>query len=135
MRVLKRRKCRFNMLKGFENITYELTPEELEKVPLIIKGISIREGKDRAVSGSLICEKMDLKGARLRKIINYIRVNNLLYGLCSCGKGYYMANDLQELEDCINSLRQRIASQVKVLNALENQTSIFGGCGQLSIFE
>ena len=95
----------------------------------------MRKGKEMAVSGSLICEKMNLKGPRLRKIINYIRVKNLHYGLCSCGKGYYTANTLKELEECVISFKQRIASQVKVLNALEGQTMMFGGVGQLSIFE
>jgi hypothetical protein len=123
------------MINDFENITYELTEDELNKVPLIIKGISMRKGKAMAVSGSLICEKMNLKGPRLRKIINYIRVKNLHFGLCSCGKGYYTANTLKELEECVISLKQRIASQVKVLNALEGQTMMFGGVGQLSIFE
>ena len=123
------------MINDFEKITYELTDSELELVPIIIKGLSMRKGKDMAVSGTIICEKMNIKGARLRKIINYIRVNNLLYGLCSCGKGYYIAKDLGEIEGCIISLRQRVASQVKVLNALEGQTMMFGGVGQLSIFE
>ena len=123
------------MINDFEDITYELTEDELNKVPLIIKGIALRRGKDMAVSGTLICTKMKLKGPRLRKIVNYIRVHNLHYGLCSCGKGYYTANTLKELEDCVISLKQRIASQVKVLNALEGQTMMFGGVGQLSIFE
>ncbi len=123
------------MINEFENITYELTDSEWEIVPTIIKGLKVRVGKDMAVSGTLICEKMNIKGARLRKIINHIRVDNLLYGLCSCGKGYYIAKDLGELEGCIISLRQRVASQVKVLNALEGQTMMFGGVGQLSIFE
>ena len=123
------------MINNFENITYELNEEELEKMPLIIKGISMRKGKDNAVSGTLICKKMNLKGARLRKIINHIRTNNLLYGLCSSGKGYYVASNLTELQECIISLRQRISSQVKVLNSLEEQTQMFGGVEQLSIFE
>ena len=123
------------MINDFENITFELTEDELNKVPLIIKGISLRKGKEMAVSGSVICDKMNLKGARLRKLINYIRVKNLHYGLCSCSKGYYTANTLEALEGCIISLRQRISSQVKVLNALEGQTMMFGGVGQLSIFE
>jgi hypothetical protein len=123
------------MINNFEDITYELTEDELNIVPLIIKGITQRKGKDYAVSGKKICEKMNLESVRLRKIINYIRVNGLIYGLCSCNKGYFMASTLTELEECIISLRQRVASQVKVLNALENQTHMFGGVGQLSIFE
>ena len=39
------------MINDFENITFELTEDELNKVPLIIKGISLRKGKEMAVSG------------------------------------------------------------------------------------
>ena len=31
------------MINDFENITYELTEDELNKVPLIIKGIALRK--------------------------------------------------------------------------------------------
>ena len=123
------------MINDFENITYELTESELDLIPKILNGLTARNGKDMAVSGTTICQALKIKGARLRKIINYIRVNHLIYGLCSCGKGYYIASTLEELEGCIISLRQRVASQVKVLNALEKQTQMFGGSGQLSIFE
>ena len=61
------------MINDFEHITYELTDSELELVPIIMKGISLRVGADLAVSGTLVCEKMKIKGARLRKIINYIK--------------------------------------------------------------
>ena len=123
------------MLKGFEKLTEELTDYELEIVPLIVKGIGSRIGKENAVKSSIICDKMNIIGVRLRKIIHFIRVNNLLSGLCSNSKGYYIAASLRELEDNNISLKQRIASQVEILNALENQTIMFGGTGQLSFFE
>ena len=70
------------MLKGFEKLTDELTDDELKKVPSIVKGIGKRIGKENAVTSKIICDKMNLIGVRLRKIIHFIRVNNLLYGLC-----------------------------------------------------
>lgn len=123
------------MIKGFQDITFELTQDELKKVPSIIKGLSNKKGKANAITGAKICEAMNLSGARLRKIISYIRVNDLILGLCSSQCGYYIADNINEIEDCIISLRQRIATQVKVLNSLEKQTIMFGGSGQTSLFE
>ena len=123
------------MINNFEDLTYELTNEELEKVDVIIKGLSVSEGKSNAISGAVICDKMNLTGVRLRKIIHYIRIKNKLYGLCSCSKGYYIASNITELNEYIVSFKQRIKSQVDVLNSLENQSVMFGGTGQLTIFE
>jgi len=78
---------------------------------------------------------MNLIGVRLRKIIHYIRVKNLISGLCSNSKGYYVAKDIKELEDNNKSLQQRIASQIDILNALERQTIMFGGTGEQTDFE
>ena len=123
------------MLNGFEKLTEELNEEELEKVGDIIKGIGARTGKENAISGKIICEKMNLQPVRLRKIIHFIRINSLLFGLCSNSRGYYMAKDLKEFEDCLISLKQRIRSQVDVLNELEKQKQMFGGNPQITIFE
>ncbi len=123
------------MLRGYENITYELTEEELKYVDPIVKGLSARIGKENAVTNKTIQDSMGLTSPRVHKIINYIRINNLVYGLCSSGCGYYVAANIDELEDCMVSLKQRIYSQMKTLHALENQSIMFGGTGQLTIFE
>jgi len=123
------------MLTGFEKLTKELNDDELNKVDTIVKGLGARIGKNNAITSSRICDKMNLTAVRLRKIIHFIRINGLLFGLCSNSKGYYMASNLQEFEECIISLKQRIRSQVDVLNELEKQTVMFGGSGQLSLFE
>jgi hypothetical protein len=46
-----------------------------------------------------------------------------------------VAENLGELDDYIISLKQRIKSQVEVLNSIERQTVLWGGSGQLSLFE
>ena len=125
----------FNMLKGYENITYELTEDELKLVDPIVKGLGARKGKENAVTNKEIRQALDLTSARVHKIINYIRVNNLLYGVCSSGCGYYIAKDHNELDECLISLKQRIYSQMKTLHCLENQSVMFGGDGQLTIFD
>jgi len=123
------------MLKGFERETHELTADEMEKVTPIIKGLQNKVGKDKAVTSTKICEAMDLSGPRLRKIINHIRNYNLVPALCGSSQGYYVAKDMKELEDYLISLKQRISAQITVLHSLEKQDIIFGGSGQISLFD
>ena len=48
------------MINDFENITYELTEDELNKVPLIIKGIALRKGKDISIFAAGTMNKVAL---------------------------------------------------------------------------
>ena len=123
------------MIKGFEHITFELTKDEMNLLQTIIKGLITKKGKANAITGIKICEAMNIDPSRLRKMISYIRVNDLIFGLCSSSNGYYVAESLSELEECRISLKQRIATQVKVLNSLEKQEIMFGGNGQTTLFE
>tara|TARA_R110002096_G_scaffold183994_3_gene362309 strand:+ start:483 stop:854 length:372 start_codon:yes stop_codon:yes gene_type:complete len=123
------------MIKGFEDYTYELTDDELLLVDKLIRGLSPKIGKQAAVTSTVICKSLNITSPRLRKLINYIRTTNQLAGLCSSKNGYFVAESLQEIEDYIISLKQRIKSQVDVLNSIESQTILWGGSGQLSLFE
>jgi hypothetical protein len=123
------------MIKGFEEFTYELTEVELLIVDDLLNGLGARIGKNNAITSTIICESLRITAVRLRKMINYIRITNQLAGLCSSNKGYFVAKNIEELEDYMISLKQRIKSQVDVLNALENQSVLWGGSGQLSLFE
>ena len=123
------------MIKGFESITADLSDDELALVPTIINGLKTKQGKEKAVTSTVICKAMSISGPRLRKIINHIRINNLLPALCSCSSGYFVAVNIYEMQDYIISLKQRIKAQVDVLNSLEQQTILFGGTGQTTLFE
>ena len=123
------------MIKGFEEYTYELTNYEKELVVKLIKGLSPKIGRSNAVTSTVICKSLNIVGPRLRKLINHIRITNQLAGLCSTSKGYFVAENLGEIDDYIISLKQRIKSQVEVLNSIERQTVLWGGSGQLSLFE
>jgi uncharacterized membrane-anchored protein len=116
-------------LKGFENITQDLTEFEVEQVvPMIVRGLSQKIGKANAVNNKYICEKINkhpniinkykLNGVKLRKIIQYIRLRNIIEGLCSSSNGYYVAENMRELKMCIDSLTQRINTQTKVRDML-----------------
>ena len=123
------------MIKGYEHITYELTPDELKLLPTLIKGLENRVGKQNSVSSLEIQKAMGISRPRIRKMIGYIRTNDLIYGLCSTGSGYYVANNLTELEECMVSLKQRIFTQMKTLHRLEHQSAMFGGHGQITLFD
>ena len=116
------------MIIGFEDYTHELTDFEMKNVfPIIVKGLQNRRGKKNAVSNKYICQTLNdkkmfgnykLTGSRVRKIINHIRMTGTIIALCSCQKGYFIANTKDELYDYIDGLSQRIDSQQRVHDAL-----------------
>lgn len=113
------------MITLFEEITYELTEYEKDKlVPIIVKGLSKKHGKKNAITNKKMCEALtkigyDINGPRLRKIIHHIRVEQLLVGLCSNSKGYYITNSLEELGEYVVSLAQRIRSQQEIYKSMK----------------
>ena len=73
------------MINGFEEQTEPLTEyEEQQLLPQIIRGLSLKVGKENAVTNSAIVRGMkanlNLKTTepRVRKIINHIRTNDLV---------------------------------------------------------
>ena len=123
------------MLVGYENINFELSEEDLNWVGPFSKSLSKRIGKANAVTNFKIQDNTGLSSQKVHKIIQHIRTNNIINGICSNGRGYYVAKDMKELDECLISLKQRIYSQMKTLHCLEKQSMMFGGTGQLSIFE
>jgi hypothetical protein len=113
------------MITLFEEITYELTDYEKETLlPIIVKGLSKKHGKGNAITNKKMCEALtkagyEINGPRLRKIIHHIRVEQLLVGLCSNSKGYYITNSLEELSQYVLSLAQRIRSQQEIYKSMK----------------
>lgn len=118
------------MLKGFETQTEPLNEyEEKELLPVVILGLTYKQGKKHAVTNSHICKRLRNQGykidsARLRKIINHIRVNNLVIGLMATSNGYYIAESKNELSDYIDSLKGRENAIKAVRIAIENQMNV-----------
>ena|SRR5277367_2772065 len=103
------------MLKGFEDITFEL--DEYEKallLPVIVLKIKNNIGIEKAVTNKKMLEYLKGRGfekvtdARIRKIISYIRINQIVPGLMAYSKGYYVTTDPNEIVGYIHSLRGRI---------------------------
>jgi len=125
------------MIEGFEKYTEELSDEEVKLLPFFVVGLKGKKGKANAITNKAIQKafhenpKWNLKipDSRVRKIINHIRVNGLVNGLCASSNGYYVAADQNELKEYLEGLRQRISSQMMVYDAVEfqlNQWQKFG---------
>lgn len=115
------------MIKGFEEQTQPLNDYERDTLlPLIVRGLSTKLGAKLAITGNKICNAMRgagyvLDAPRLRKIVNHIRTYDLIPGLVSTSKGYFVASTAQELDECINSLQGRVDAIQAVINALNRQ--------------
>ena len=103
------------MITLFENETHDLTDEEKNALPLMIKGLKSHRGKANAITSAKMIEGMEIRGhkmngARVRKMINYIRCKRLITNLIGSSSGYYVATHQKEIEDYKKSLDERIAA-------------------------
>lgn len=109
----------------FKNITEELTQTEKEKfVPMLIDTLEGSHTGNR-MPGKAICGWFKSQGynvseIRLRKMINYIRVLNLINGhvIIGAGNGYFITSDPHVIQEQIESLQGRIDSMKAVIDSL-----------------
>ena len=105
------------MVRGFEDITKELTQKELKAARKIANALRGRMGVKNAITNKEMMAAMESYGmpvdstARMRKIIQYIRITGLVKGLCSSSKGYWKAATKDELHATFISMIERIKSQ------------------------
>ena len=117
-------------IKGFEDVQETLNGDEIEIAKFIAMSFNqsaLLQGKDNAKSANKIIDELkqntgkNLSQIKLRSIINYIRNNNMVYGLCSNSKGYYKAKNVEEFKDHLISLRDRIKMQTYTFNNQKRQ--------------
>jgi hypothetical protein len=115
------------MIEGFSIQTAKLSPKELELLPIFIDRLSRRIGKSNAVTSQQMIEglqriyKITITGARIRKIINHLRIKGILPRLMASSDGYYISNDKSELQKYIQSLKGREEAIKAVRLKLENE--------------
>lgn len=119
------------MIKGFNSETAPLTEyEENVILPIVLRGLRNKVGKANAVTNRTIVQRLNIAGhtttePRIRKIINHIRMTDLLPGLIATSGGYFLATSESELldyeqsllgrEDAIKQVRLAIARQRRIL--------------------
>ena len=107
------------MLNGFEEETGPMTTEEISLVPLFVKGFEKRIGAANAVTATQIGFKLrglgyHVHGARVRKIVNHIRMKGIVKNLVATSVGYYIENDPEKIREYVNSLRARASAIMAV---------------------
>ena len=123
-------------INGFEELTHELSEQEIRIAKFLSKHYFPEEaiGYENAKTNKEIELKICLLAARynielehkytsvrIRKIINYIRVNGLCNCLLATSNGYYVTNDKYEIDKYLESLKQRIQSIQNVYDSIEYQ--------------
>ena len=108
------------MVIGFEEYTASLSEGEVAIAEWLATELPKYVGKKKAVSNYhvrrwILFEKFgNIPAARVRKLINYIRINCLVRNLVANSTGYYVAETQEEVETYVQSLRQRAASIMHV---------------------
>lgn len=111
----------------FEQETSKLSEYEMDELmPVMVKCLQNKVGKENAVTNCYMVEKMQEYGykiseARVRKIINYIRIHGLIDRLMASSKGYYITEDKNEMWDYVQSLIGREEAIHEVRLAMESQ--------------
>lgn len=102
------------MIQGFTEQTEPLTEyEEQTLLPQLVRGLRTKIGRAMSVTNKAIIDGMkrnlglSISDARVRKLINHIRNNDLVPCLIATSQGYYIAESEQELKDYEDSLLGR----------------------------
>lgn len=118
------------MIKGFEEFTPDVTPEDIKVITIIVTGLRKKIGKENAITNQKIRQAMNekfgviLTDATMRKYIQYIRIHRLVDKLCASSNGYYVAANEHEFNEYIASLRQRTRSLLFTLSCLNEKLEI-----------
>lgn len=114
------------MIKGFEDITIDVTEREIEIAHFIANSFKIRPaGKSNAAKNKQIRSAIQnrlgekINDIRLRKIIQHIRSYNLVPRLCSTSTGYFVAKNDEEWNLWKESMTQRIRQMTYTLRCAE----------------
>lgn len=118
------------MITNFEDYTATLTTYERDMlVPLLAAYLKTRVGAKYAVRNKEMCRMFTEKGyqglteARVRKCINYIRINGLVPHLIANSHGYFCATSIEQVQTYMESLDQRAKAIWAMRSALNRELS------------
>lgn len=128
-------------LYGFDSQTARLSEGERQLLPQFVEGLKKHKGKQNAITNIAIIdaflEKKNIKisPARVRKIINHIRIHNMVPGLLANSDGYYVSTDPGEVIMYMSSLEGRIKAIQKVRAAMGGYLQTITRTKQAEIFK
>lgn len=126
------------MITGFSVQTEPLTDYERDTVlPAICSILKNRKGCRSAITSKRMIILLDgykISEPRIRKIINYIRNNDMVPCLIANSDGYYVAQSNEEMLTYEDSLLGREEAIRAVRLAMERQRKYVYGDGQLTLF-
>lgn len=116
------------MIKGFDNETAPLNEyEERTLLPIIANWLK-QTNKLKPIINKKATMFLNNKGykineARFRKIVNAIRMRDIVPNVVATSKGYYVSSDAEEVAAYIQSLRDRAGAINAMADALVRQGS------------
>lgn len=116
------------MIKGFDNETAPLNEyEERTLLPIIANWLK-QTNKLKPIINKKATMYLNNKGykineARFRKIVNAIRMRDIVPNVVATSKGYYVSSDAEEVAAYIQSLRDRAGAINAMADALVRQGS------------
>jgi len=125
------------MIEGFDTWTDSLTHKELVLVPTLVQGFESHRGKEHSITATQILQRLrssnyDITGAQLIKLINYIRLSDLMPCLISDEAGYYVAANHAEMDQYLKSIQKKIEKLQVIREQLVQQRR--DSFGQTTIF-
>jgi len=95
-------------------------------LPLLIKMLNHREGKEKVFSNTKIRQVFlnmgeEVSDLQIRKLVYYIRNKGLIELLIANSEGYYVAEHSQDIEQWLNRQRNKIDAMKHTINAIQSQ--------------
>lgn len=79
-------------------------------------------GRKNPVYGRNIASALGVSGVEVRRLINMARCSG--NPICSCSRGYYIAESREEIEKTIDSLRGRVAVMNMAADGLQRTLEV-----------
>jgi hypothetical protein len=115
------------MIRTFEEYTHSMTEFEINiVVPIITKQLELCIGKENALTNSTLIKSLSIREIktsepRIRHIIHVLRVSDTIPFLIATSKGYYISNDIDEINEYIGSIEDRLRSIYDIRRSLKRQ--------------
>lgn len=108
--------------------------EQSVLLPIMVNALKIKKGKKNAVKGKQIIKGLQSHGLKIKekqmyKIINYIRMNDIIVGLMGSSVGYYIIDSEIDFINYEDGLLKRETALRKVRMCIKRQReSKFAEC-------